>query len=1037
MIKSLKDISQKYFLTEKILVCPSFDIANQILENLAVSGYSWINFRAETIISLALGVAETQLLKRNLKAISPLEANFLTDKIFTKLAEKGELKYFKKLAANEGITKALSGNISELKFAGIAPEGLEGSFFINEDKARDLKLVFKNYENILKEKSLIDSPAIISLANSVLADNTCEPISNFDKDAMFIVSAKNSYKKIEKDFLNNISSSSRLIVIEEEKVHGLERPKNRLASAGFMPQTNCPASVFSYLFDQQMLKRNTEQYGEDKNIEIFNAPNYRGEIYEILRRLAADRIHIDNAEIIYTNSLPYLEVIQNISLKLGIPSVFSSGFPGDKSRAGKCLKGFLLWIKDDFPETQLRNLLNYNLLKIKSKNTESKITGSQLAFMLRTSKIGWGRDRYGSVLEKSLSEIKAKIKKAIDDNKTEEIINSYKNRLELLKNLNEITKGLLQIVPEIKGGKIDFKQLCACCLKFLSDFIEASNEEEASYLKILKDNILTMEFVVETEFSVEEAVLKITELIKDIRFLKSGPRPGHLFVSDFGSGGMSGRSRTFIVGMDENKFPGTHTQNPVMLDEEREKMGKDISLSKDSLKEKLYDFTSMLSDIEGKVSFSYAFYDIKDEKILHPSSVLLQIYRLKSKEDKADYDEMLSFLEKKEANRLKIVNDIYIDESYFWTGKLLSEDNLKNARESVLKIYPWLSEGVNAINSRRSSELTAYDGWLNPLTDELDPRKNRDIVLSCTGIESFAQSPYTYFLEKILGIRRPEEIKKDLSVWLDPKMRGVLLHDVFQSYGEKLAAPGEYTDYESQKKLIGSMLKEKIEKLREDVPIPGKAVFNREKTSLMRDIDVFLEVSNSLGKPVFLEYEFGYGGKEKAGISIGRDDEGREVFISIAGKIDRIDQSGINDYHVWDYKTGSSYSYEEEGYVCQGKQLQHILYARVFETILRKTNPDAKVSVCGYILPTEKGRNSGKGCIFRRNTDNEEKWQGALDCILELMSKGVFIFSDESMPFYDDEDIYGSKADRQNIKIKINNPENTVLEKWKELKNYK
>ena len=113
------------------------------------------------------------------------------------------------------------------------------------------------------------------------------------------------------------------------------------------------------------------------------------------------------------------------------------------------------------------------------------------------------------------------------------------------------------------------------------------------------------------------------------------------------------------------------------------------------------------------------------------------------------------------------------------------------------------------------------------------------------------------------------------------------------------------------------------------------------------------------------------------------------------------------------------------------------MYAKVIEKILQKTNPDATVSMCGYILPTEKGRSSGKGCIFKRNADEKEKWQGALNCILELMARGVFIFSDESMPFFDDEDIYGSKSDKQNIKAKINDAENTVLEKWKELKNFK
>jgi ATP-dependent helicase/nuclease subunit B len=1036
LINSLKNISAKHFFSEKIFVGPSFDSANQILENLARSGCSWINFRAETIISLASQIAETQIFKRNLEIITPIEADFLMDEIFTKLSGEGKLKYFKKFFTNKGIIKALSDNIAELKFAGITPKELNSDCFINENKAQDLKRIFDSYENILKEKSLIDSSSIICLANSILMSNSDSEIYNFGKDKIFIVSAKNSYKKIEKDFLNTISGS-RLIVIGEKKIYNLERPKNRLIETNIISQAGCAVSRFSFLFDQQNEQRNIKESVDDINIEIFQAPNYRSEIYGILSKISSDRINADNTEIIYTNPEPYLELISDISEKLGLPATFSSGFPGDKSRSGKCLKGFLLWIKDDFPEVHLRNLLNYDLIRFEDKNSGNKATGSNMAFMLRTSKIGWGRERYETVLERSISEIKAKIEDTKNGSTAEEIINSYKNRLESLNSLKELTKNLLQIVPEIKNGKISFKQLCGCCLKFLSDFIKVTSEDEASFLKSLKGNIMTMEFVVEADVSVEEAVMKIIELIKDIRFLKSGPKPGHLFISDLESGGMSGRRNTFIVGMDENKFPGTQMQNPVLLDEEREKISSEIGLLKAGLKEKLYDFTSMLSGLEGKVTFSYAFYDIKNENFLYPSSVLLQIYREQSKENNADYDKMLSHLEKKEDPKLKSVNNIYIDESDFWINKLLSENNLKNARESVLKIYPWLMDGVNAINNRRSSKLTVYDGWINPPTDELDPRKNKDIVLSCTGIESFAHSPYTYFLEKILGVRRPEEIKKDLSMWLDPKMRGLLLHDVFQSYSEKIKTLSGYPDLENRKKLISAILNEKIEKFRAEVPIPGKAVFNQEVINLARDIDVFLEVDAALGKPFLLEYEFGYGKNEKASICIGEDQEGNERSISIAGKIDRVDAADINDYHVWDYKTGSSYSYEEEGYASQGRQLQHILYAKVIEKILKKTNPDARVSICGYILPTEKGRSSGKGCVFKRNADEKEKWQDALNCILELMASGVFIFSDESMPFFDDEDIYGTKSDKQNIKAKINDAQNNILEKWKELKKIK
>ncbi|MHB1346211.1 MAG: PD-(D/E)XK nuclease family protein, partial [Candidatus Humimicrobiaceae bacterium] len=930
----------------------------------------------------------------------------------------------------------ISENITGFKFAGIPPEAINGGSLINKNKASDLALIFKSYEKILQEKLLTDPAGIITLANSVLAEDKFLETDNANEDKVFIVPAKNDFKKIEKVFLNKISRG-RFSIIEEEKAYNLEKPKNRLMEDSERVSGGQNVSRFSFLFDQQNLSRHTKETRADFTIEMFNAPNYRSEINEILTRLSDMGDHIDNAEIIYTDHEPYLEIINILAQKLKIPVSFSAGLPGSKSRAGKSLKGFLLWIRDDFSEIHLRNLLKYNLLAPKCKNTQVRINSARLAFALRTSKIGWGRDRYNFILEKSISEIKDKFAKAKIDPGLEINLDAYKNRLETLNELKEITADLLHIIPEINGGKINFKKLCTCCLKFLSDFVRAGDGDEASYLKALKENISNMEFIAERDLSTEEAVLKIIEILEDIRFLKSGPKPGCLFVSDIENGGMSGRGCTFVAGMDENKFPGIQIQDPVVLDEEREKISSDLKLSKDRLKEKLYDFTSMLAGLNGKLFFSYTSYDIKNERILFPSSVLLQVYRLKSENINADYNELMSYMEKNSVLESSTTDETCLDESSLWLNRMISNDKVKNARESVLKIYPWLKEGINAINCRRSSKLTVYDGWVRPLSDELDPRKNEDIILSCTGIESYAHSPYAYFLEKVLKIKRPEELKKDLGMWLDPMMRGSLLHDVFQSFMEKIKSLSVYPDFEKQRSMIRGILMEKIDRYIEEIPFPGEAVFKQEVESLKQDLDVFLEVNKDLKNPLFLEYEFGRFGKEKTNINIGKDSRGNDIRISIAGKIDRVDKAGTNEYHVWDYKTGSSYSYEEEGYVCGGRQLQHILYAKVIENILKKTDPDAKVTTCGYILPTQKGRNSGKGCIFKRNTEDDEKWQGVLSCIFDLMSKGIFILSDESMPFLDDEDIYGSKADIENIKAKINDPENTILEKYRELKNYK
>ena len=1017
LIDSLVAISNENFLSEKILICPNFDIGYQILENLTRSGNNWVNYKVKTIQSLAEDIAEEEIYKRNLKKISLLEINFLVDHIFTKLSEDNFLKYFEKHIINTGIINLISSNLLELKFAGISYPQLKDNYFINKNKANDLKLIYKSYEESLKEKYLIDSAGIINLALS--------RILSPDSQKIYIALAKYNYKKIEKDFLS-LYCGDNLLIIGEEKVFNLKRPINRLSHSNILNSNNASVKKFSFLFDLNNLPAETE---DKTSLELFSSQNYKNEIYEILNKLVGDKTAIDDTEIIYTNPEPYLGIIYNLTAKLDIAVTFSSGLPGDRSAAGKALKGFLLWIKEDFLEIHLRNLFKYNLLKINKLNIDSKITGYKLANVLRESKIGWRRDRYIKILDKSIAEHKTKSENFKGEKQY------YEDKIDLISNLKSIVSKLLNIVPDINSGKVNLGQLCSCCLKFVSDFIKAKNEDEASYLSNLKENLETMQFVADNSVSLEEAVQKITELLIKVRFLKSGPKPGHLFISDLANGGISGRSNTYIVGMDDHKFPGTEFQDPILLDEEREKISKDLQLSRGRLKERLYDFTSMLAGVNSKVCFSYSVFDIKGERRLFPSSVLLQLYRLNIGKTTADYNDLLIHLEQASCYVQKLKNNTFVDENYWWLNQLFSEDRLKDARPSVLNIYPWLKEGSLALNSRSGSSLTVYDGWLGSKFNELDPRKNKDFILSCTGIEMYARSPYEFFLRQILKIKRPDEIKKDLTLWLDPGTRGSLLHEVFQVFIKELISMENYPDIETQRKSINKILDDKIEKYKTEIPFPSKAVLKQEINSLKRDVSVFIDENAKLGNPVLIEFEFGYNDQEPIRISLGDG-----VYIYVAGRVDRVDMDleETDTYHVWDYKTGSSSGYEEEGYVNKGKQFQHVLYAKAIEEILKIKNLGCKVSKCGYIFPTQRGRDSGKGCVLARDPFKEDKWLEALNCILDLIANGVFIYSDEENTFFvDDEDIYGTKTDKKNIKQKLNDPENVILEKFKTLREFK
>jgi hypothetical protein len=1040
LTNSLKAIAKKDFFTEKILICPSFGTGSQILESFSMAKNNWINFKVRTIQSMAADLAEEEICERNLKKISMTETVFLIDRIFTESAELGQFKYFEKHTLNTGIISAISSSLMELKFAGIGHLQIEDRCFINQNKAKDLRQIYSKYEAALKENALIDAADLIVMATGLFQETTGK--------RKYIALVRHDYKKIEKTFLTACCGSD-LIVVDDEKAFNFAKPKNRLMATDIPGiSDNSTGNSCINTLDPTTTAQHRVVNAE---IELFCAQNYRDEIYAILSRLVSTNTAVDDAQIIYTRSVPYLDIIHNLCRRLNIPVTFSAGLPGEKSSCGKALKGFLLWIKEDFPELHLRNMFKYGLLKINYGRAENdtfgtgsgfKINGFSFAHALRESKIGWGRQRYIPVLEKSIADIKIKLETGRKNT------DYCRDRIRLLENLKEYVSKLLYIIPEINNGKVDFTGFCNCCLAFLSDFVSAKNENEASFLSNFKERLKTLELVTGNEVFVEEALQKVFLLIKDARFLSSGPKPGSLFVSDLAGGGLSGRNSIYIVGMDDNKFPGSEIQDPILLDEEREKTSSCLSLSKGSLKEKLYDFTTMLAAVRGKVTFSFSVFDLKAEKNLFASSELLQIYRLKTGRPGADYDELLKYLGQPEGYGQDHDNYPPVDKNYLWLSKLLSSGRLKDARDSILNIYPGLKNGIEALSRRSTSALTCFDGFIGSddgrFAEKLDPRKNGSFVLSCTGIEMYAKSPFAFFLAHVLGVKRPEEIKKDPTLWLDSKNKGSLLHEVFQDFTDQMinsaGSPDGYPDTEKQGKIMDRILQSVIEKYRQEIPFPGISVFNSEILQLKKDTDIFIEVNDKLGNPYLAEFEFGCNGKAPVRISVGKDLNKKESYIHLAGRVDRVDfdLGRTNEYHVWDYKTGSSYGYEEDGFVSKGSQLQHVLYAKVIEEFLKNKDPDIRVTKCGYIFPTRKGRDSGKGCIMERDPGKEQVWQAALNCILDLISAGVFIFSEEiNPPFSDDDDIFGSSADKKNIKEKLNNIENEVLEKWKSLKEFK
>ena len=95
-------------------------------------------------------------------------------------------------------------------------------------------------------------------------------------------------------------------------------------------------------------------------------------------------------------------------------------------------------------------------------------------------------------------------------------------------------------------------------------------------------------------------------------------------------GGHSGRPYTFIVGLDDSRFPGAGSQDPLLLDGERHSISESLPTAASELEEKIDDFYRLLARLRGKVVLSFPGRDVSDDREKFPSPLLLAAYRVVS-----------------------------------------------------------------------------------------------------------------------------------------------------------------------------------------------------------------------------------------------------------------------------------------------------------------------------------------------------------------------------------------------------------------------
>ena len=994
-LKALSEIIKKYPLDEKLLFVPSYSMGHQIGQSLSQSGTSWINLRVTTVSGYAQELMSLDLGSRGIRLIDFLEQLLIVEKIYHEKCDlKPKDRYFEGAKEIPGILKCLTRAVHEMRMEGLGHETIDPKAFISPSKGKEIVWLHRAYETYLEENRLIDQSGLIQKA-----------IEKVEKEKQpgekkVLVLSDFPFSNLEKQLIRLLAGEN-LIIVFHRRPEGVPFPIRFFEAPGQNKEQGQKAKRdidrMAWLFNPEK----SPDPSRDGSVSIFHSLGESNEVREVFRRILEEKIPFDGVEILVTTVDPYVPLISEIASSLDLPVTFSSGIPISFTRPGRALSYYLDWQAEDFTASLLRRLLSGGYLNMDQRGDQSgdqpgtSDTGpsaSKAATLLREAGVGWGRERYPKRLKALAESYCSKAQEKREEGEEEKALWLERTAGEI-EWVAKFIKEIETTVPVQNGeGEVETKDLLTGTLDFLNRFCRTASEMDGAAKSKLRDLFESLIRSPSLSKPVAEAAGWLKEIVQGVSVGHSTPKPGSIHVAHYSLGGYSARKETFVLGLDQGKFPGALLQDPAILDPERKSLGNGMALSEDLLNEKIYLLAKVLNSLDGRVTLSYPCRDLREDRDLFPSSILLGVYRFLTKDPRADYRSLARSLGDP-AGFIPRQDSVPLNDWEWWLG----QKEMRFTEESVRRCYPDLHRGEEAEKERDAQILTEYDGLVPSIAGRIDPFDG-ERVYSSTRLEALAKCPFAFFIQHVLGIEPLEEIERDPSQWLDPLQHGNLLHAIFHRFMKELKARGEKANLKKQMRLLTEIAGKEIERWKEEVPPASDLAFNREKEEIEESLRIFLKDEEERGRtmePCFFELSFGISEK---GIESPSILDPVEIELKsgkrfrLRGRIDRVDCSKEGEFEVWDYKTGSTWGYKEQEYVKQGRQLQHALYAAAAEVLLRKDRgKKVRVVRSGYYFPTSKGT----GLRITRSPAIREEFSDVLSDLFELLQKGAFPATDD------------------------------------------
>ena len=1006
----------------KWVFVPSHAVGRTLGDRLVLAGSNWANLRFVTPMDVALRMGAPFLVERG---IDPSEEGLgpaLMMRLLLALPLEGG--YFRPLAEQPQMAIAIWSTVRELRLAGVRAADLHADAFASAEKHEELRRLLESYEQFLEDTRRGDAATVLEEARQHL--DWC-PIQPADcrtevPDAV--------WSPLQRRLIDELPGEH--IRPKTVALPGATIPR-RMKDTPVHRETPDRSMTMAFLMAPELLERTSsvpvdrarapakKQHGEKfgqlslldadaQTVEpshgppsvgpsasglrpsLFQAGGPEAEIEEVFRRILASDATLDDIEIVCA-SPQYSTLIWEKACRYEWPVTIAGGLPATVTRPGRALLAFTEWIEDDFAAGLLRRLLQSGDIALPD---HMSISTGRAARLLVKAQAAWGRDTYRLALGRLARASRGRADR--DDIPADEREALERRAAEAGSLAAWIEKVVTSVPRPADDGQIDLADLVRCAETFVAKVAARANALDAAAATRLTAAIGELRALGSFRCGLGQGIRFLRERVEGLVVGADRPRPGHLYVSSFFQTARASRRVTFVVGVEEGRVFPSAFEDPILLDPEREAISAELSRSVDRTDEAVYLAVGRLAAASAgrdrALGLSYSCRDLREFRETYASWLVLQAFRALSRNRLANYRDLKLALGDPKSCVPAGGSDA-LSASRWWLRGVAGAGDA--GRAAVLAHYRPLAAGARAEEHRRTALFTEFDGFVPAAGLALDPCTASRVV-SPTQLEEAAACPFRYFLRRGLRLDAIESGERDRDVWLDPLIRGTLLHDLFAQFWRRCRDENRRPTAGVDDVWLETRGQETLKALKDEMPPPSREVEARESEEFLKDLGLFAEVecaADASRMPIGFEVGFGRGdGTDLEALS--QDDPivveiGPGLAVRIAGRIDRLDQIGTQRFEIVDYKTGRFWHQDWTGTFAGGRRLQHALYGLAAAELLRRQYKSAVIAGAQYYFPSAKGWQKR----VRIAAPSLAATAGVLADLRDVIASGIFIHAQD------------------------------------------